>query len=72
MIERLPLVTIAELKKGDVIAVSSTTGVDPARVTAIKLVAGIEALMTRAQGPPGAGGQSPSLNLPGLDSIGGP
>jgi hypothetical protein len=72
MIERLPQVTITELKKGDVIAVSSTTGVDPARVTAIKLVAGIEALMTRQQGPAGGGAQSPSLNLPGLDSIGGP
>ncbi len=73
MIERLPQVTIADLKKGDVIAVSSTTGIDPARVTAIKLVAGIEPLMTRQQGQAGgSGGQSPSLNLPGLDSIGGP
>lgn len=72
MLERLPPVTIAELKKGDVIAVSSTTGVDPSRVTAIKLVAGIEALMTRPQAQAGQGAQSPSLNLPGLDSIGGP
>ena len=72
MIERLPQVALADLKKGDVIAVSSTTGVDPARVTAIKLVAGIEALMTRQQGPASGGAQSPSLNLPGLDSIGGP
>lgn len=73
MIERLPQVTITEIKKGDMIAVSSTTGVDPARVTAIKLVAGIEALMTRPQGQAaGSGGQSPSMNLPGLDSIGGP
>lgn len=72
MIERLPQVALTDLKKGDVIAVSSTTGADPARVTAIKLVAGIEALMTRQQGPAASGGQSPSLNLPGLDSIGGP
>ncbi|HEY0546689.1 MAG TPA: hypothetical protein VGC91_15025 [Pyrinomonadaceae bacterium] len=72
MLERLPVVTLADLKKGDVIAVSSTTGVDPTRVTAIKLVAGIEALMTRASGPAGQGGQAPSLNVPGLDSIGGP
>jgi hypothetical protein len=71
-LERLPPVVITELKKGDVIAVSSTTGVDPTRVTAIKLVAGIEALMTRTQGPAGQSGQSPSLNVPGLDSIGGP
>lgn len=72
MLERLPAVTLADLKKGDVIAVSSTTGVDPTRVTAIKLVAGIEALMTRATGAQGQGGQAPSLNVPGLDSIGGP
>jgi hypothetical protein len=72
IIERLPPLTLAELKKGDVIAVSSTTGVDPGRVTAIKLVAGIEALMTRTSGPTSSGSQSPSLNLPGLDSIGGP
>ena len=72
MLERLPPVSIAELKKGDVIAVSSTTGVDPSRVTAIKLVAGIEALMTQPQAQAGQRSQSPSLNLPGLDSIGGP
>ena len=72
MLERLPAVSIADLKKGDAIAVSSTTGVDPSRVTAIKLVAGIEALLTRPQAQSGSGAQSPSLNLPGLDSIGGP
>jgi len=72
LLERLPVVTLAELKKGDVIAVSSTAGLDPARVTAIKLVAGIEALLTRPQAQAGQTGQSPSLNLPGLDSIGGP
>ena len=72
MLERLPAVTISDLKKGDVIAVSSTTGVDPSRVTAIKLLAGIEALLTRPSAQAGPGTQSPSLNLPGLDSIGGP
>lgn len=72
MIERLPQVAITDLKAGDVIAVSSTTGADPTRVTAIKLVAGIEALMTRPQGPAQGGGQSPSLSVPGLDNIGGP
>lgn len=72
MLERLPPVTIADLKKGDMIAVSSTTGVDPSRVTAIKLVVGIEALMTQPQAQGGQRTQSPSMNLPGLDSIGGP
>lgn len=72
MLDRLPPVTLSELKKGDVIAVSSTTGVDPLRVTAIKLLAGIDAFLTRPQAQAGQGSQSPSLNLPGLDSIGGP
>lgn len=72
MLERLPPVAITDLKKGDIIAVSSTTGANATRVTAIKLVAGIEALMTRPQGQTGQGSQSPSLNVPGLDSIGGP
>ncbi|MEO6392708.1 MAG: hypothetical protein ABIP75_12740 [Pyrinomonadaceae bacterium] len=72
MLERLPAVTLVELKKGDMIAVSSTKGSDPGRVTAIKLLAGIEAFMTAAAGPqrPGGAGQPPSMNLPGLDSIG--
>jgi hypothetical protein len=73
MLERLPAVTLADLKKGDIIAVSSTKGSDPSRVTAIKLLAGVEAFLTAPAGPRGAaGGQAPSMNLPGLDSIGTP
>ena len=72
LLERLPAVTINELKKGDVIAVSGTTGVDPSRVTAIKLVSGVEPLLTQPQVQTGRPAQSPSLNLPGLDNIGGP
>jgi hypothetical protein len=73
MLERLPPVTLADLKKGDLIAVSSTKGSDPSRVTAIKLLAGVEAFLTAPAGPRGAaGGQAPSMNLPGLDSIGTP
>jgi hypothetical protein len=74
MLERLPPLTLAELKKGDMIAVSSTKGADPGRVTAIKLLAGIEAFMTAPAGPSrvGGGAQAPSMNLPGLDGIGSP
>lgn len=70
MLERLPLTTVAELKPGDMIVVSSTVGADPTRLTAIQLVAGVEplvAMMARRQGgapgsrpggPSGAGGDA--------------
>ncbi len=50
MLERLPVITVAELKPGDMIIVSSTTGADPSRVTAITLVAGVDALLQGAAG----------------------
>lgn len=59
MLERLPPVTLAELKPGQMIVVSSTVGADPTRVTAIQLVANVEpiiAMMQRRQGAGGAGG----------------
>jgi hypothetical protein len=71
MFERLPAITLTELKAGDAIAVNSTTGVDPTRVTAIRLAAGIEPLLAARpatpQGQGGRGGASPNLNIPGLD-----
>jgi hypothetical protein len=60
MLERLPPVTLAELKPGQMIVVSSTVGADPTRVTAIQLVSNVEsliAMMQRRQG--GAGGGMP-------------
>lgn len=59
MLERLPGVTLAEMKPGQMIVVSSTVGADPTRVTAIQLVSNVEpliAMMTRRPG--GAGGAS--------------
>ncbi|PYS75759.1 MAG: hypothetical protein DMF66_18500, partial [Acidobacteria bacterium] len=44
MLERLPPVTLAELKPGTMVVVSSTVGADPTRVTAIQLVSNIEPL----------------------------
>jgi len=58
MLERLPNVTLAELKPGQMIVVSSTVGADPTRVTAIQLVSNVEmlvAMMSRRQGAGGAG-----------------
>ena len=46
----MPAFTISELKPGDAVIVASTVGSDPARVTAITLLAGVEPLLTRAAG----------------------
>ena len=68
-IERMPELTVAELKPGDMIIVSSTSGADPSRLTAIKLVAGIEPLMRMWQARQGQGRPSAapgiSTGLPG-------
>ncbi len=45
MVEQLPKITTTDLKPGDMILVSSTTGADPSRVTAITLATGIDALL---------------------------
>lgn len=67
MLERLPALSLAELKPQEMIVVSGTEGVDAGRVTAIKLLAGVEALLMQPSGRPAMG---PSFTLPGLDAIG--
>lgn len=72
VLERLPPIQVAELKAGDTIIVSSTTGATPARVTAIALVSGVDALLNRMQarqqaaptGPNrGASNSGPDINF---------
>jgi Domain of unknown function (DUF5666) len=46
MLDRLPALQLTELKPGDAIMVSTTQGSDPARVSAITLLAGVEPLLT--------------------------
>lgn len=48
MLERMPPLTLADLKPGDAVVISSTTGAEPTHVTAISLVAGVEPLLTAA------------------------
>jgi hypothetical protein len=48
MLDRLPAIQISELKIGDAVMVSTTMGSDPARVTVIMLLAGVEPLITAA------------------------
>jgi hypothetical protein len=42
MLEKLPTISVADVKVGDTIIVSSTQGVDPTRLTAIALVSGAD------------------------------
>ena len=59
MLERLPTISIADVKVGDTIIVSSTQGVDPKRLTAISLVAGADTLLAMLAPRPQAG-QAPN------------
>ncbi|CAN5811186.1 hypothetical protein BH18ACI4_BH18ACI4_25430 [soil metagenome] len=70
MLERLPNIALTDVKVGETIIVSSTKGADPARLTAITLVAGADALLNmmaaRQQQQPG--GQSAPNPAAGLGS----
>jgi hypothetical protein len=76
MLERFPNITAADLKVGDMIAVSSTKGANLDRITAIKLLAGVEPFVRAAQMSAAAQGggsrRSVDLNIPGLDGFGAP
>ena len=72
MLERFPTITAADLKAGDVIAVSSSKNHTPDRITAIKVLAGVEPFLKAAQMQAAASGNrqvTQSLNIPGLDGI---
>jgi hypothetical protein len=63
-LERMPALTLAELKPGDAIVVSSTSGADPSQVTAIVVVAGVEPLLAGGpQAGPGMGGAGGALDF---------
>ena len=69
MLEQLPTISLADLKVGDTIIVSSTTGADPSRLTAITLVTGADTLLNllaaRQQQAGQPAGASPSANVGG-------
>ncbi len=73
MLDRMPEATIAELKPGDTLIVSSTAGTEPSRVTAIHLIAGADALVNmmtqrRARsGGPGMDGAGSGMSGLGID-----
>lgn len=47
MLDNSPNITIADLKVGDAIVVSSTVGATAGKITAIKLLAGVEPILTK-------------------------
>src|SRR5688572_3263800 len=65
MLERLPTISLADVKVGDTIIVSSTQGVDPARLTAISLVTGAHTLlaMLAPRPQPGQAAPNPAAGL---------
>ena len=72
MLERLPPVTLAELKPGQMIVVSSTVGADPTRVTAIQLVYNVEPIIAMMSRRPGGGGPGgPGGGMGGAAAAGG-
>ncbi|HEY6248162.1 MAG TPA: DUF5666 domain-containing protein [Pyrinomonadaceae bacterium] len=66
MFDQLPAVTLADLKVGDEILVSSTKSADPGRVTAIAIVTAVGPLLQSAKS-----GRGPAVAL-GAMSLGGP
>jgi hypothetical protein len=70
MFESLPAVALADLKKGDAVVVTATTGADDAHVTVISLVTGEAEVMRRLQRGTDGAPRGMSPGLPG-DVLGG-
>lgn len=69
MLEKLPTITVADVKVGDTIIVSSTKGADPSRLTAISLISGADTLLNLlAARQAQAGGPSTPNPAAGLGS----
>jgi hypothetical protein len=58
LLERLPIISINELKVGDTVIMSSLQGSDPTQLTAISLVTGIQPLLTMMATRQQTGGQA--------------
>ena len=72
MLDRFPDITAADLKPGDMIAISSTKNGSTDRIKAIKLLAGVEPFLRMAQATTGGQrrqGVSGGFTIPGLDGV---
>ncbi len=77
MLDKFPTITLAEMKIGDSIAASGTNGTVPNKITAIKLLTGVEIFLSTPQiagggGRGRTGGGGGDFSIPGLDGIGTP
>jgi hypothetical protein len=73
MLERFPTITVADLKVGEMIAVNSSKTTNQERITAIKLVSGVEPFTKVPQAATGGnrqgngGGVNSNFSIPGFD-----
>lgn len=65
LVEGLPPITVADLKPGDGVIISSVKGADPARATAVMLAAGVESYLKKQQQQTTRPGFTLDLVLPG-------
>jgi hypothetical protein len=65
MLERLPKISVSELKPGDAVIISGGAGDDKAHMTAVNVIAGVEPLFASA--PPRQGRSSDALGMWNLD-----
>lgn len=66
MLSRLPAIKLADLQKGDAVVILATAGGTSDAATAIKLIAGVEAILTAAPNRSASSLLSPwSLGAPG-------
>jgi hypothetical protein len=71
MLSRLPNSTLADLQKGDAVMIVSTAGTDSGAVTAITLLAGVDAILMAAPTRSASSLLSPwSLNASGGEGEG--
>jgi hypothetical protein len=68
MLERLPTISLADVKVGDTIIVSSTKGADPSRLTAISLISGADTLLNMLAARQPQGGPTAPNPAAGLGS----
>jgi hypothetical protein len=71
MLNRLPTISVGDIKVGDMIAVSSSKPDDPTKVTAIKLLSGVGPFLTSPGGGRSRSGRGVSggITIPGLDAV---
>lgn len=58
LLERLPIISVSDVKVGDMIIMSGVQGSDPAQLTAVSLVTGAETLFAMVAARQQTGGQA--------------